>query len=291
MSPKGETRVLTPQKKGVPPPPPPPVGPRAPQLENTGALAGRPPILVSGAHSYRDGEWLYQDFLHDDHGATGAVDPNDPYGASSHLYSPAGGTFTYPTDKVYANNAADLVELRGQAAGRRDRLPGHAEHAAGLRSHSVHDRPRHRQLRCLAARRGRLLAEQGLPDLARPHRRPARRRRQADQPDAERHRRHDAPADHRRRTARGLEPRHGQGPYDDRRRPLGQGRQHLPRAAARRRDGNDPRWRLAAWWRSSTSGRASPSRRRPSRARRWPTPRSAASRLRRGGGTVCSPSS
>jgi dienelactone hydrolase len=83
----------------------------APQLENTGVWKADP-ILVSGAQSYRDGEWLYQDFLQDDHGATGVRDPNDPYGASSHLYSLAGGTFTYPTDKVYANNAADLVELR-----------------------------------------------------------------------------------------------------------------------------------------------------------------------------------
>jgi pimeloyl-ACP methyl ester carboxylesterase len=84
---------------------------KAPQLENVGVWKADP-ILVSGTQAYRDGEWLYQDFLSDDHGATGAVDPNDPYGAGSHLYSPAGGTFTYPTDKVYANNAADLVELR-----------------------------------------------------------------------------------------------------------------------------------------------------------------------------------
>ncbi|MCU1623915.1 MAG: putative penicillin acylase [Frankiales bacterium] len=85
--------------------------PRAPQLENTGPWRAAP-ILTSGATSYRDGEWLYQDYLFDDHGATGAPDPNSPYGASTHLYSPAGGSYTYPTDKRYANNAADLVELR-----------------------------------------------------------------------------------------------------------------------------------------------------------------------------------
>src|SRR5712691_154494 len=33
--------------------------PRAPQLENTGVWKA-PPILVSGADAYRDGEWLYQ---------------------------------------------------------------------------------------------------------------------------------------------------------------------------------------------------------------------------------------
>ena len=84
---------------------------KAPQLENVGGWKADP-ILVSGAQAYLDGEWLYQDFLNDDHGATGSKDPEDPYGASAHLYSPAGGTFTYPTDEVYANNAADLVELR-----------------------------------------------------------------------------------------------------------------------------------------------------------------------------------
>jgi pimeloyl-ACP methyl ester carboxylesterase len=86
--------------------------PTAPQLENTGVWKG-PPILVSGAQAYRDGEWLYQDYLFDDHGATGVPDPNTPYGASTNLFSPPAGTFTYPTDqKLYADNAADLVEFR-----------------------------------------------------------------------------------------------------------------------------------------------------------------------------------
>ena len=85
--------------------------PRAPQLENTGPWRAKP-ILVSGSQAYRGGEWLYQDYLYDDHGATGTKDPNEPYGASAHLFSPSAGTFTYPTSSVYANNAADLVELR-----------------------------------------------------------------------------------------------------------------------------------------------------------------------------------
>src|SRR5205085_703995 len=85
--------------------------PRAPQLENTGFWQASP-ILVSGAESYRGGEWLYQDYLFDDHGAMASPDLGDPYGANAQLYAPPGGTFTYPTDKVYANNAADLVELR-----------------------------------------------------------------------------------------------------------------------------------------------------------------------------------
>jgi hypothetical protein len=85
-----------------------------PQLENDGPWKAAP-ILVSGAQAYRGGEWLYQDYLHDDHGASGARDPNDPFGVDAHLFSPAAGSMTYPTDPVYAHNAADLVELRVRA--------------------------------------------------------------------------------------------------------------------------------------------------------------------------------
>src|ERR671931_2293955 len=50
----------------------------APQLTNSGIWHARP-ILVSGASAYRDGEFLYQDYLYDDHGARGlARDPGDP---------------------------------------------------------------------------------------------------------------------------------------------------------------------------------------------------------------------
>ena len=40
----------------------------APQLTNSGYWKAEP-ILVSGAEAYRKGEYLYQDFLYDDHGA------------------------------------------------------------------------------------------------------------------------------------------------------------------------------------------------------------------------------
>lgn len=83
----------------------------APPLRNAGPWQARP-ILVSGATSYRRGEWLYQDFLQDDHGARGVPDPSSPYDTGTHTFSPAFGTFTYPDDPVYADNAADLVELR-----------------------------------------------------------------------------------------------------------------------------------------------------------------------------------
>ena len=82
----------------------------APQLENVGVWTAQP-ILVSGASAYRAGEFLYQDFLYDDHGAAEAPDPTDPR-AGGNLFSKPDGTYTYPTDPAYANDAADLVELR-----------------------------------------------------------------------------------------------------------------------------------------------------------------------------------
>ncbi|HUR39710.1 MAG TPA: prolyl oligopeptidase family serine peptidase [Verrucomicrobiae bacterium] len=83
----------------------------APQLTNAGAWVAQP-ILVSGAVAYRNGEFLYQDFLHDDHGAAGTVDRSGPYNIGDFLFAPRAGTFTYPTDPAYAHNAADLVEFR-----------------------------------------------------------------------------------------------------------------------------------------------------------------------------------
>src|SRR4051794_34946575 len=83
----------------------------APQLESDAPWKADP-ILISGAGAYRDGEYLYQDFLYDDHGATGTPDPNNPLGPNADLYSPAAGSVTYPTNAVYGDNAADLVEFR-----------------------------------------------------------------------------------------------------------------------------------------------------------------------------------
>ena len=85
-------------------------GPARPQLTNRKPWRAKP-ILVSGATAYRDGEFLYQDFLYDDNGARQTADPADPRTAGN-LFSKPNGTYTYPTDRGYANNAADLVELR-----------------------------------------------------------------------------------------------------------------------------------------------------------------------------------
>jgi hypothetical protein len=84
----------------------------APQLENRpGGSWHAKPLLVSGAEAYRNGEYLYQGFLYDDHGAAGAVDPNDPI-TTNFLFAGKAGTLTYPTDKAFVNNAADLLEFR-----------------------------------------------------------------------------------------------------------------------------------------------------------------------------------
>src|SRR3954467_11064899 len=87
--------------------------PDAPQLQNTGVWKAAP-ILVSGAEAYREGEFLYQDFLFDDHRGTASTeDPNDPFNQVENMFSPKHGTLSKPTDTAtYANNAADLVELR-----------------------------------------------------------------------------------------------------------------------------------------------------------------------------------
>ena len=88
--------------------------PRAPQLENTGPWRAAP-ILVSGATAYRDGEFLYQDFLYDDHGARYRRDPGDERSGDD-TFSEPNGTYRYPTRAEYAQNAADLVELRVKPA-------------------------------------------------------------------------------------------------------------------------------------------------------------------------------
>jgi len=81
----------------------------APQLSNSGVWRAAP-ILVSGASAYRGGEFLYQDFLYDDHGARQAADPADR--RTNNSFSATSGTYTYPSDRRYAENAADLVEIR-----------------------------------------------------------------------------------------------------------------------------------------------------------------------------------
>ncbi len=84
---------------------------QAPQLRNVGVWQA-PPILISATSAYRDGEFLYQDLLYDDHGARGQRDPGDPRRTVDETAATPNGSYTYPTDRAYAGNAADFVEIR-----------------------------------------------------------------------------------------------------------------------------------------------------------------------------------
>ena len=90
--------------------------PDAPPLSVTAPFRADP-LLVSGTDAYRDGEYLYQDYLFDDHGADSASGPGmvDKPGPAS--FSPAAGDVAYPTGDRFARNAADLVELRIKPTG------------------------------------------------------------------------------------------------------------------------------------------------------------------------------
>jgi C-terminal binding-module, SLH-like, of glucodextranase len=95
---------------------------KARQLENApGSVWKAAPLLVSGASAYSKGEYLYQGYLYDDHGAKEVPDPTNPMIApggdpsGGDTFSEPNGTYTYPTGPGYDENAADLVELRVRA--------------------------------------------------------------------------------------------------------------------------------------------------------------------------------
>src|SRR3954454_13388672 len=78
--------------------------PHVSQLEAHAPFRARP-LLVSGTDAYRGGEYLYQDYLFDDHGADTGASVSLPGVAG---FSSASGDIAYPNDSRYANNAADL---------------------------------------------------------------------------------------------------------------------------------------------------------------------------------------
>lgn len=69
---------------------------QAPQLENAPRSGWHAaPILVSGASAYRKGEFVYQGYVYDDHGAKEVTDPTNPM--ISPGGDPSGGdTFSEP---------------------------------------------------------------------------------------------------------------------------------------------------------------------------------------------------
>jgi dienelactone hydrolase len=83
----------------------------APQFEN-GLGWSAPPLKVSGAEGYDNGEYIYQDWVYDDRGAdTDARGPGDPYYLDESTL--AAGDIVYPSDEDrYQNNAADILEFR-----------------------------------------------------------------------------------------------------------------------------------------------------------------------------------
>jgi pimeloyl-ACP methyl ester carboxylesterase len=91
--------------------------PVPPQLEN-GPGWEADPLLVSGHDAYVDGEYLYQDFVYDDHGAdTRSLLSRTPSGAEKMwgAFAQPTGDFHYPNDpERYAYNAADLLEFRAR---------------------------------------------------------------------------------------------------------------------------------------------------------------------------------
>ncbi len=84
--------------------------PTAPELSLQAPFAAQP-LLVSGTDALRGGEYLYQDYLFDDHGADTVPGPGSgPPGSGN--FSATAGDVSYPTAARFANNAADIVELR-----------------------------------------------------------------------------------------------------------------------------------------------------------------------------------
>ena len=93
----------------------------SPQLANHDPRFRAAPLLVSGTEAYVGGEYVYQDYLYDDHGSQAmpvnatdqtASDSTTAAGLSANALAYQVGSISYPTDPVYAGNAADLVEFR-----------------------------------------------------------------------------------------------------------------------------------------------------------------------------------
>jgi hypothetical protein len=92
---------------------------QSPQLENAPKSPWHAkPILISGASAYRTGEFVYQGYLYDDHGAKEVEDPKNPMNSpggdpsGGDLFSKPNGTYDYPSGPEYDENAANLIELR-----------------------------------------------------------------------------------------------------------------------------------------------------------------------------------
>jgi hypothetical protein len=77
--------------------------PQAPQLENRAPFCA-PPLLVSATDAYRDGEYLYQDYLFDDRGADTVEGPGGQRDSAAN-FSPTSGNVFYPRRPLRAERA------------------------------------------------------------------------------------------------------------------------------------------------------------------------------------------
>jgi Prolyl oligopeptidase family len=92
----------------------------SPLLEN-GKRWDAAPLMVSGASAYREGEFLYQDYLYDGFGANTTNEPmaSPETAPPTPVFGGMTGDVVYPTDEErYGFNAADLVELRIDSDGK-----------------------------------------------------------------------------------------------------------------------------------------------------------------------------
>lgn len=75
--------------------------------------SGEPPLLA-GTGRYDRGEWIYNDYVFDDYGADTLPASGQPNVVS---LAPTVGDARYPVGEAYADNAADIAEVRVRRAG------------------------------------------------------------------------------------------------------------------------------------------------------------------------------
>lgn len=85
--------------------------PIIPELTNKPPFKAEP-LLIAGTDAYRNGEYLYQDYLFDDRGADTVSAIERTLSGNSSISSDPIGDALYPTNSVYGGNAADLAEFR-----------------------------------------------------------------------------------------------------------------------------------------------------------------------------------
>ena len=102
----------------------------APQLRTPGAGTRRRSWSPAPT-AYRDGEFLYQDYLYDDHGANGVARPDRPARRTRRHVLEAQRHLHLPDRPGLRRQRRRPGRVPRPAAGRRHRVPDHAEHDEG----------------------------------------------------------------------------------------------------------------------------------------------------------------